>query len=228
MKEIINFGKEGNVYLNEKAPWHLIKEDKAAAGHVFNLCAQAVYALAILLGPFIPGTSIKILEYLNILEKLNDLSWDSINENSLKAGKEIRKPLQLFKKLEVKDMQEKLKKLKEKKGDNDIMDEISYDDFKKLDLRIGMIEKVEMVPNADKLLKLTVDIGTEKRTLVAGLAEYYDAEELKGQKIVVLTNLQPRKLRGVESQGMLLAAEDGKIVSFLTPEKDVSPGSKIR
>jgi len=108
------------------------------------------------------------------------------------------------------------------------MDEITYEDFQKLDLRIGLIENVEKVPKADKLLKLTVDIGTEKRTLVAGLAEYYKAEDLIGKKIVVLANLQPRKLRGVESQGMLLAAEDGKTVAFLTPEKDVSPGSKIR
>ena len=86
LKEIINFGKEGNIYLNDKAPWHLIKENKDAAGHVFNLCAQAVYALAILLGPFIPDTSEKILNYLNVPEKLDDLLWDSVNENYLKIG----------------------------------------------------------------------------------------------------------------------------------------------
>ena len=228
LKEIINFGKEGNIYLNDKAPWHLIKENKDAAGHVFNLCAQAVYALAILLGPFIPDTSEKILNYLNVPEKLDDLLWDSVNENYLKIGHEIKNPEPLFQKLEIKEIQEKLKKLKDNKEGVEKMDEITYDDFKKLDIRIGLVENVEKVPKADKLLKLTVDIGTEKRTLVAGLAEYYKAEDLIGKKIVVLVNLQPRKLRGVLSQGMLLAAEDGKVVSFLTPEKDVSPGSKIR
>ena len=228
LKEIINFGKEGNIYLNDKAPWHLIKENKDAAGHVFNLCAQAVYALAILLGPFIPDTSEKILNYLNVPEKLDDLLWDSVNENYLKIGHEIKNPEPLFQKLEIKEIQEKLKKLKDNKEGVEKMDEITYDDFKKLDIRIGLVENVEKVPKADKLLKLTVDIGTEKRTLVAGLAEYYKAEDLIGKKIVVLVNLQPRKLRGVLSQGMLLAAEDGKVVSFLTPEKDVTPGSKIR
>jgi len=228
LKEIINFGKEGNIYLNDKAPWHLIKEDKDAAGHVFNLCAQAVYALAILLGPFIPDTSEKILDYLNIHDKLNNLLWNSINDEYLKTDHEIKKPEPLFQKLEIKEIQEKLKKLKKQKEGIEKMDEITYDDFIKLDLRIGLVEDVEKVPKADKLLKLTVDIGTEKRTLVAGLAEYYKAEDLIGKKIVVLANLQPRKLRGVESQGMLLAAEDGKLVAFLTPEKDVTPGSKIR
>jgi len=228
LKEIINFGKEGNIYLNDKAPWHLIKENKDAAGHVFNLCAQAVYALAILLGPFIPETSKKILEYLNIQEKLDNLLWDSINENYLEPDHKVKSPKPLFQKLDIKELQKNLEKLKEKKEGIYKMDEITYEDFQKLDLRIGLIENVEKVPKADKLLKLTVDIGTEKRTLVAGLAEYYKAEDLIGKKIVVLANLQPRKLRGVESQGMLLAAEDGKTVAFLTPEKDVSPGSKIR
>lgn len=228
LKEIINFGKEGNIYLNDKAPWHLIKENKDAAGHVFNLCAQAVYALAILLGPFIPDTSEKILDYLNIPDTLNDLLWDSINDDYLKADHAIKRPEPLFQKLEIKEIQEKLVKLKEKKEGIEKMDEITYDEFQKLDLRIGLVENVEKVPKADKLLKLTVDIGTEKRTLVAGLAEYYQAEDLIGKKIVVLANLQPRKLRGVESQGMLLAAEDGKIVAFLTPEKDLPSGSKIR
>jgi methionyl-tRNA synthetase len=228
LKEVINFGKEGNIYLNDKAPWHLIKDNRDAAGHVFNLCANAVYALAILLGPFIPETSNKILNYLNIDEKLDSLSWDSINENYLETGHEIKNPKPLFQKLEIQEIKEKLKKIKEKKEGTVNMDEITYEEFQKLDIRIGLVENVEKVPKTDKLLKLTVDIGTEKRTLVAGLAEYYKAEDLIGKKIVVLVNLQPRKMRGVLSQGMLLAAEDGKLVSFLTPEKDVSPGSKIR
>ena len=227
LREIVTFAKEGNVYLNDKAPWHLIKKNKEAAGHVFNICSQAVYAFGILLAPFIPDTSKKILDYLNVSNDVNELSWDSISENSLKTGQKIKTPKPLFEKLDIKEIQEKLNQIRSKKQIQEEVELISYDEFKKLDIRVGLVENVEKVPKADKLYKLTVDIGTEKRTLVAGLAEYYKGEELKGKKIIVLTNLEPRKLRGITSQGMLLAAEDGKIVSFLTPEKDVKPGSKI-
>jgi methionyl-tRNA synthetase len=228
LREIVNFAKDGNVYLNDKAPWHLIKKNKNAAGHVFNLCAQAVYALGILLGPFIPDTSKKIIEYLNITKELDELSWQSIKDNSLQGGHKIKTPKPLFQKLDIKEIQEELNNIRSKKQIGDEKKLISYDDFKKLDLRVGLVENVEKVPKADKLYKLTVDLGTEKRTLVAGLAEYYKAKELKGKKIIVLTNLEPKKLRGITSKGMLLAAEDGKVVSILTPEKDVKPGSKIR
>ncbi len=226
IRDIVNFGKEGNVYLNEKAPWQLIKKDKKAAGHVFNICSQAVYALAILLGPFIPDTSEKILSFLNT-PKLKDLSWDSINETSIKAGGSIKKPIPLFQKLEIEDIKNKHKKLKEKKPENGEKELISYDYFKKLDIRVALVEEVEKVPKADKLYKLSIDLGTEKRTLVAGLAEYYKAEQLKGKKIIVLTNLEPRKLRGILSQGMLLAAVDDENVSILVPDKDLPPGARI-
>jgi methionine--tRNA ligase beta chain len=104
---------------------------------------------------------------------------------------------------------------------------VSYEEFKKFDIRVALVEDVEKVPKADKLYKLSIDLGTEKRTLVAGLAEHYKAEEIKGKKIVVLTNLEPRKLRGILSQGMLLAAVDGDKVSILVPQKDLPPGARI-
>jgi methionine--tRNA ligase beta chain len=104
---------------------------------------------------------------------------------------------------------------------------VSYDYFKELDIRVAFVENVEKVPKADKLYKLSIDIGTEKRTLVAGLAEHYNANDLKGKKIVILANLEPRKLKGILSEGMLLAAVDGEKVSILTPDKDISPGAKI-
>ncbi len=225
IRDVVNFGKEGNIFLNEKAPWHLIKKNKKAAGHVFNICSQAVYALAVLLGPFIPETSEKILFYLNA-PKLKEVTWDSINENSIKAGVSIKKPTPLFQKLEIEDIKKEYKKLKEKKsaGEKEL---ISYDDFKKLDIRVALVENVEKVPKADKLYKLSIDLGTEKRILVAGLAEHYKAENLKGKKIVVLTNLEPRNLRGILSQGMLLAAVEGENVSILIPDKDLPPGARI-
>ncbi|MHA1623861.1 MAG: methionine--tRNA ligase [Promethearchaeota archaeon] len=223
IREIVSFGKECNVYLNTKAPWHLIKEDKAKAGHVFNICAQAVHAFAILLNPFIPDTSLQILSYLNLDSKIE---WQDIKNTAIKAGHKIKKPKPLFQKLDIKELQEKLKTLKEKKekGDSEL---VSYDYFKKLDIRIALVEEIEKVPKADKLYKLSIDLGDEKRTIVAGLAEHYKADELKGKKIVILANLEPRKLRGIESQGMLLAAVDGEIVSVLTPDKNIPLGAKI-
>ena len=226
LREIVNFGRDGNVYLNEKAPWHLIKKNKKAAGHVFNLCAQASYALAILLSPFIPGTSEKILSYLNA-PKLSELTWDSINENSLKTGHVIKRPEPLFQKLDIEEIKQKYNKLKEgkpKEGEKEI---ISYDEFKKLDIRVALVEKVEKVPKADKLYKISIDLGTEKRTLVAGLAEHYKIEDLQGKKIVVLTNLEPRKLKGILSKGMLLAAVENDNVSILILDRDLPPGARI-
>jgi len=104
---------------------------------------------------------------------------------------------------------------------------VSYEEFKKLDIRVALIESVEKVPKADKLYKLSIALGDEKRTLVAGLAEQYKADELKGKKIVILANLEPRKLKGILSEGMLLAAVDGDIVSVLSPDKDIPTGAKI-
>ncbi|MFX0029481.1 MAG: methionine--tRNA ligase, partial [Candidatus Hermodarchaeota archaeon] len=223
IRDIVNFAKEGNIYLNEKAPWHLIKKDKKAAGHVFNICVQAVYALGVLLGPFIPDTSEKILSYLNA-PKLADIEWDSVAEDSVKSGQNIKKPKPLFQKLEIEEIKKEYKKLKEEGG----KELISYEDFQKLDIRVALVEKVEKVPKADKLYKLSIDLGTEKRTIVAGLAEFYKADELEGKKIIVLTNLEPRKLRGITSEGMLLAADFEDKVSILIPDKDIPLGANIR
>jgi len=226
LRDIVSFGKEGNVYLNDKAPWHLIRQDKKKAGHVFNICAQAVYALAILLSPFIPDTSEKVLSYLNTPE-LKNISWESINENSIKSGTKISKPEPIFQKLEIEEIQSKLNQIREKKQKGGKKELISYDYFKKLDIRVAKVESVEKVPKADKLYKIIIDLGTEKRTLVTGLAEHYKLEDLINKKIVVLTNLEPRKLRGIQSEGMLLAAVEGEKVSILIPDKEISLGAKI-
>ncbi|MHA1318644.1 MAG: methionine--tRNA ligase [Promethearchaeota archaeon] len=226
IRDIVNFGKEGNVYLNNKAPWHLIKENKDAAGHVFNICAQAVYAFGILLSPFIPDSSEKIFSYLNVPNS-KATSWYSIDENAIKEGLKIKKPEPLFQKLEIDDLKESLQEIRKKSGKKGDKDLVSYEDFKKLDIRIAVIDEVEKVPKADKLYKLSISLGEEKRTLVAGLAEKYKIEELKGKSIAILANLEPRKLRGILSEGMLLAAVDGDIVSILTPDKDIPSGAKI-
>ncbi|MHA1782309.1 MAG: methionine--tRNA ligase subunit beta, partial [Promethearchaeota archaeon] len=191
------------------------------------ICIQAVHALSILLAPIIPSTSRKIREYLNLQPDKN-FNWNSINDKAIKAGYKIKKSIPLFEKLDIEELKAKLKLIREKKEKGENMETISYDYFQKLDIRVALVESVEKVPKADKLYKLTIDIGTEKRTIVAGLAKFYKADELLGKKIIVLTNLEPRKLRGVLSKGMLLAADDGKNVSILTIDKDIPQGSKIR
>ncbi|MFX1497690.1 MAG: methionine--tRNA ligase [Promethearchaeota archaeon] len=226
IRDIVSFGKEGNVYLNEKAPWHLIKKNKKKAGHVFNICAQAVYALAILLGPFIPATADQILSFLNC-PKLSELSWDSIKEDAIKAGIKIKTPQPIFQKLDIEEIKSKLNLIRQQKKEGGKSELISYEYFKKLDIRVAKVESVEKVPKADKLYNLKIDLGNEKRTLVAGLAKYYKPEELINKKIIVLTNLEPRKLRGIQSEGMLLAAVDNGKVSILIPDKEIEIGAKI-
>lgn len=226
IRDIVSFGKEGNVYLNEKAPWHLIKKNKKKAGHVFNICAQAVYALAVLLGPFIPETADQILSFLNS-SKLSELSWGSIKEDAIKAGIKIKTPQPIFEKLDIEEIKNKLNIIRERKKKGGKSELISYEYFKKLDIRVAKIESVEKVPKADKLYKLKIDLGNEKRTLVAGLAEHYKSQELINKKIIVLTNLEPRKLRGIQSEGMLLAAVDNGNVSILIPDKEIEIGAKI-
>ncbi|MFX1503160.1 MAG: methionine--tRNA ligase subunit beta, partial [Promethearchaeota archaeon] len=131
----------------------------------------------------------------------------------------------LFQKLDIEELMANLKNFKEKGKSEKTM--VSYDEFNRLDIRVALVKNVEKVPKANKLYKLSIDIGTEKKTLVAGLAEHYKSDDLIGKKIVVLTNLEPRKLRGILSEGMLLAAVDGDNVSILIPDKDLQPGAKI-
>lgn len=226
IREIIDFAREGNIYLNDKAPWHLIKDNKDAAGHVFNLCIQCTYALAVLLAPYIPNTSEKILHYLNVEKNIDEIEWWSVHSEAIPEGKQIKRAKPLFEKLDIEELKEKHEELHQKEGGGK-EDLISYEEFKKLDIRIAQVEKVEEVPQANKLYKLTISLGDETRTLAAGLAEHYKPEELEGKRIVVLANLEPKKLRGVMSEGMLLAAVEGKEVSILTPDKEIKPGSKI-
>jgi methionyl-tRNA synthetase len=145
----------------------------------------------------------------------------------VKANLNIKKPKPLFQKLDIEEIEKEYLKSKEepKKEEKEL---ISYEDFQKLDIRVALVEEVEKVPKADKLYKLTVSLGEEKRTLVAGLAEFYKASELAGKKIVILANLEPRKLRGITSHGMLLAAEEGDTVSVLIPDKDIGSGAGIK
>ncbi|MBI1222615.1 MAG: methionine--tRNA ligase [Bacteroidetes bacterium] len=229
--EWMNIAREGNRFLQETEPWKLWKTDPKAVEGILheslNLCAY----LAVSGSAFLPETSAKILEQLNLEEyDLVSNAW-----NQLEDGANLGKPFLLFTQIEDKEIEqqtEKLKKTIEASQQNDRIPEpqketIQYDDFAKMDIRVGTILEAVKVPKADKLLQLTVDTGLDKRTIVSGIAEHFSPEEIVGKQVSVLVNLAPRKLRGIESQGMILMAESEGRLMFVKPEAIAENGSGI-
>jgi methionyl-tRNA synthetase len=220
IREAVELSRIGNRYFNEKKPWETIKADVKAAANTLYVSAQIVKALSILLEPFIPFTAKKIRDLLNLPEKI---SWDDAVK-PLQAGHKIKNAEPIFSKIESseEELQENLEKIRSG------LEKVSMEDFSKIDLRVGRIIKVEGIPKSQNLLKLIIDVGGGNlKTAVAGIAKYYRAEDLEGKHIVVVTNLKPRRIFGVESEVMILAAQDGEKVVFIQPEKPVSPGSKV-
>ncbi len=215
LDRVWEFIKLTNKFINDRKPWELKKNNNKEYSTLLYVLLEGLRIISIYLNPFIPSISKKILE---LIGKDKEYNFNDIEFNPNFKDK-INKREVLFPKIEI-----KMESKKEKEIDNNI----TYEDFQKLDIRVAIIETVEKIENADKLYKLSVDLGYEKRTIVAGLAEYYTIEELKSKKITLLTNLKPRKIRGILSQGMLLAADDGKLVSILVPDKNVDLGSKIQ
>ncbi|MHA1648199.1 MAG: class I tRNA ligase family protein, partial [Promethearchaeota archaeon] len=230
--EIIAIARQGNIYLNSKAPWKLIKQDKKQAGFTFNLCVQLIRTLALLLAPFIPNVSQKMFLLIGSSEKISEPNWDTAGECRIPSGQPISLPTPLFQKLDIKELKTKLDKIhgvvpESEKAQEDLLD---YETFSKLDLRIGTVLDAEPVPDANKLLKLSVDIGEDQpRIIVAGVAKNYTPETIKGTQIVVLTNLEPKEIRGVKSHGMLLAVDlKKKGAAVLQPGEIVPIGSRVR
>ncbi|MBS7653800.1 MAG: methionine--tRNA ligase [Candidatus Bathyarchaeia archaeon] len=220
LRESVELSRIGNRYFNEKKPWETIKADLRVTSNTLYVSAQIVKALSILLEPFIPITAEKIRDLLNLPEKI---SWDDAVK-SLQAGHRIKNAEPIFSKIEVSEdeLQENLEKVRSGS------EKISMEDFSRLDLRVGKIIKVESVPKSQNLLKLTIDVGGGNlKTAVAGIAKYYRADDLEGRHIVVVTNLKPRRIFGIESEVMILAAQNGEKVVFIQPEKPISPGSKV-
>lgn len=217
LNEIWHFIKNINKYINDKKPWENEKERK----HVIYTVLESLRIISLLLNPFMPETSEKINKQLGIkLTNFKDIKFGLIKEYKVKKG-EI-----LFKKIEDKIEIKQTETIKNQEIKSKPM--IKYEDFQKLEIKVGKIKSAKEHPNADKLLILEVDTGDKVRQIVAGLKGHYKIEELKGKEIVVLTNLEPRDLRGFKSEGMLLAASDGNKVITLTTEKEVKPGSEIR
>lgn len=207
LKAVMDLAQFGNRYFDSAAPWKLIKEDRELCGSMLNLNIQIVKALAIMSYPFLPFSAQRLWELMGFKGDIMDYGWNYITE-PVPEGQVLQKPSPLYSKVSI------------------TMEEDAFSGFRSLDLRIGVVKNVRNHPNADKLLVLDVDIGKEI-TLVAGLKGYYEPEELKGKKIVVVSNLKPAKLRGITSEGMLLAADDGGDVVLLTPAGDAEPGEKV-
>ncbi|MFT4018261.1 MAG: methionine--tRNA ligase [Agriterribacter sp.] len=252
--EVIDLARKGNKYMQDKEPW--IKAKKLSEGgasaelaqkeidNCLHLSLQLTANLAIFINPFLPATAQKILHMLKVVDKM--LDWE--NAGSLKllsVGYTLRAPELLFRKIEDTEIAAQVEKLRanavnpsaqpvtEEKvkpvEDKPVQKpEIIYDDFAKLDLKVGTITAAEKVEKADKLLKLEVDLGFEKRTIVSGIAMHFTPEEIVGKQVVVVANLAPRKMRGIESNGMILMAEDkeGKL-HFVNPENAIEPGAGV-
>ena len=234
-QELMNLARLGNKYLADEEPWKVIKEDEARTKTIMYVALQIASALATLSEPFLPFTSKKLKNILNIdlsnssKEKHVFNSWNDISSKTvlLPSGHQIGKAELLFSKIEDKDIQIQLDKLEASKKANQAAnktvepqkEEISFEDFSKLDLRVGTIIEAEKMPKTKKLLVLKVDTGIDVRTVVSGIAESYKPEEVIGKKVTILVNLAPRKLRGIESQGMILMTEnpEGKLI-FVNPE----------
>ena len=240
-QELMNLARLGNKYLADEEPWKTIKTDVARTKTVMYVALQIASALAVLCEPFLPFTSIKLKSILCHYELDEEPTWDNIptKDNLLPAGHSIQtgKPELLFSKIEDSEIQKQLDKLEANRKANEAAnktvepqkDEITFDDFSKLDLRVGTILEAEKMPKTKKLLVLKVDTGIDTRTIVSGIAESFSPEEVVGKRVTVLVNLAPRKLRGVESQGMILMTEDesGNLV-FVNPSiEGVSNGLKI-
>ena len=233
LKEAMNIARLGNKYLADTEPWKVIKTDEARVATILNVALQITANLAVVIEPFMPFTTAKLLRMLGV-EKIN---WEKAGASDiLAAGHTLGKAELLFEKIEDSVIEAQVAKLQAAKAANEAAAkpvepqkaEISFDDFEKLDIRIGTVLEAEKVAKTKKLLKLLVDTGIDRRTIVSGIAEHFSPEELVGRQVMVLVNLAPRELKGIESRGMILMAEDatGKLV-MVPPTEPVRNGSQV-
>lgn len=241
LKDAMNLARVGNKYLTETEPWKLAKTDLDRVATILNVSLQFCANMAIAFEPFIPFSSEKLMKMLNMSAEQN--RWETLGKSDiLPAGHKINPAELLFAKVEDAEIEAQVKKLADAKAANEAAakaaagkpapapqkDECSYDDFMKMDIRTATVLEAVRVPKTDKLLKLTIDTGLDTRTIVSGIAEFYSPEEMVGKQICILANLAPRKIKGIESKGMILMAKDesGKM-RFVTPQETVDNGATI-
>jgi methionyl-tRNA synthetase len=234
LKEAMNLARLGNKYLADTEPWKVIKTDKERVGTILNISLQITANLTIILDPFLPFTTEKLRTWLNI-EKLK---WsDAGSLNIMTNSAKIENPGLLFRKIEDEEIEVQINKLLMTKKENEEKEailnpakgNITFDDFTRLDIRTATILEAVKVPKTKKLLKLLIDTGLDKRVVVSGIAEHFDPEKIIGKQVSVVVNLAPRAIKGIESQGMILMAEesDGKLV-FVSPAEKTGNGAEIK
>jgi len=249
--EVMDLARKGNKYLQEKEPWKKVTGDQQLIDNCLHLCLQLTANLAILINPFLPTTARKMLHLMKVVDKI--LDWENAGKlKLLSVGYSLRAPELLFRKIEDEEIKAQVEKLRaglvkpvtssalpvtgnqktETKnlptGQAGQKPEIQYDDFARLDLRVATILSAEKVVKADKLLKLEIDLGFEKRTIVSGIALHFNPADLVGKQVIIVANLAPRKIKGIESNGMILSAEDenGKL-HLVNPEQLINPGAGV-
>ena len=233
LKEAMNLARLGNKYLADTEPWKVIKTDEGRVKTILNICLQISANLSTLMEPFMPFSSQKLREFMNI----DVIDWGKMGDGVIPAGHDLGEAGLVFEKIEDATIQAQIDKLLATKKANEMAsvkaapakENIQYEDFMKMDIRVGTIIAAEKVAKTKKLMKLTVDTGIDERTIVSGIAEHYTPEEVIGRQVSVLVNLEPKPLKGIVSQGMILMAEnaDGTL-SFVSPDKEVKPGSEVR
>lgn len=233
LKDAMTVARLGNKYLADTEPWKVIKTDPKRVETIMNIALQITANLAIAIEPFMPFTAAKLLKFINA----NNFGWNVLGRiDLLPVGHVIGTPELLFDKIEDDAIEVQLKKLQDSKEANALAnatvvmqkESISFEDFGKMDIRVSRVIAAEKVAKTKKLLKLTVDTGIDERTIVSGIAEFFTPEEIVGKQVLVLVNLAPRELKGIESQGMILMAEDatGKL-KLIAPSEDMKTGSTI-
>ncbi len=234
LKNAMDLARLGNKYLADEEPWKLFKTDQKRVKTILNICLQITANLTIILDPFLPFSMEKLRGFLN----LGRQEWKNLGSTDLlTAGHRVNQPQLLFEKVEDHVIDAQLQKLLNTKKTNEAAvskakaakDSIEFDDFSKMDIRVGTVIEAEKVPKTKKLLKLKIDTGIDKRTVVSGIAEYYEPDDLIGKQVSILVNLEPKKLKGIPSQGMILCAEDADgTLTIVSPDQKVRNGSEIK
>jgi methionyl-tRNA synthetase len=225
VNKIMNLARDGNKYFNDTEPWKTVKSDKERCGTTLNVCLQTIYTLAELFSPILPFSTEKLYTMLNS----KPVDWDECGKSQLKEGHQLNESEILFPKIEDEKIEAQVNKLPKSEPEKEKVELISYDDFMKTQLRVAEVIEAEKVPKSEKLLKLKVRLENEERQVVAGIAKSYEPENLIGKKVVIVANLQPAKLMGLESKGMILAVEinEGDLQVLNVPNS-VNNGTRVK